>query len=197
MPPELTSEDTLAAVVPQDREKLLVLAARRGDEAAFREIYRTYRQPVWNIVLSLVGDPVQAQDIVQVVFFKAFRGLGGFRFRAALLTWIFRIARNECRNHLRRRDLPAVPLDGILGSRYEADGAGRPDTAPARADAVKRAVLGLPIKMREVVVLRYQQDLSYDEISRILRCPAGTVASRLNRALAELGSRLAPGEDGR
>ena len=142
--------------------------------------------------MSLVGDPLQAQDILQVVFFKAFRGLAGFRFRSTLLTWIYRIARNECRNHLQRRGVPALPLESIVGSRYEADSPLAPDGGSARAEAVRCAVQQLPFKMREVIVLKYQQDLSYDEMSCVLRCPQGTVASRLNRALTELGSKLHP-----
>jgi len=188
--PELSPEETLTRVLPADRDKDLVLAARRGDEAAFREIYGTYREPVWSVVISLVGDPVQAQDVVQNIFFKAFRGLPGFRFRSTLFTWFYRIACNECRNHLRRRAVPAVPLEGILGSRYEVDDAGRPERPRTRADALKSAVLTLPFKMREVVVLKYQEDLSYEEMGRVLGCPPGTVASRLNRALAELEARM-------
>lgn len=196
--PEYSSDETMARAVPDDREKVLVQAARRGDEEAFREIYRTYREPVWSVILSLVGDPLQAQDILQNVFFKAFRGLPRFRFRSALFTWIYRIARNECRNHLRKRGLPVVPLDDILGSRYEADTAHVADAAaPTRADTVRGAVMQLPFKMREVIVLKYQEDLSYDEMSRILGCPPGTVASRLNRALAELGTLMRPSEGAR
>jgi RNA polymerase sigma-70 factor (ECF subfamily) len=180
----------MARIVPGDRDKGLILAARRGDEEAFREIYRTYREPVWSVILSLIGDPLQAQDILQTVFFKAFRGLAGFRFRSALFTWIYRIACNECRNHLRRRAVPAVPLEDILGSRYEADDEQGPDRPRTRTDALKSAVLALPFKMREVVVLRYQEDLSYEEMSRVLGCPPGTIASRLNRALVELESQI-------
>jgi RNA polymerase sigma-70 factor (ECF subfamily) len=180
----------MARIVPGDRDEDLILAARRGDEEAFREIYRTYREPVWSVILSLVGDPVQAQDILQTVFFKAFRGLAGFRFRSALFTWIYRIACNECRNHLRRRAVHEVPLEDILGSRYEADDTRGPDRPRTRADAIKSAVLALPFKMREVVILKYQEDLSYEEMSRILGCPPGTIASRLNRALAELETRM-------
>ena len=192
MPPELTSERILTGPAPGDRETALVLAARRGDEDACREIYRVYRQPIWNVIVSLVGDVPQAQDILQNVFFKAFRGLAGFRFRSALATWLYRIARNECRNHLRRHGPATVPLDDILGSRYEADQAGFPGQPPGRQETLKNAVLQLPFKMREVIVLKYQEDLSYEEMSRVLGCPSGTVASRLNRALLELEARLRP-----
>jgi RNA polymerase sigma-70 factor, ECF subfamily len=175
-----------------DAERSLVLAARRGDEEAFRDLYRAYREPVWNLVNSLVGDPVQAQDVVQDVFFKAFRGLSGFRFRSCLFTWIYRIARNECRNHIRRRGAPLLPLGVIQGSRAEIDGRLVPEDERARRDALRGAVMQLPFKMREVIILKYLEELSYKEMSRILRCPPGTVASRLARALAELGARLGP-----
>jgi RNA polymerase sigma-70 factor, ECF subfamily len=196
--PDYSPDETMASAVQDDRENALVQAARRGDAEAFREIYRTYREPVWSVVLSLVGDPLQAQDILQNVFFKAFRGLPRFRFRSGLFTWLYRIARNECRNHLRKRRLPVVPLEDILGSRYEADTARAADGgAWTRADTVKGAVMQLPFRMREVIVLKYQEDLSYDEMSRVLGCPPGTVASRLNRALAELETLMRPSEGAR
>jgi RNA polymerase sigma factor (sigma-70 family) len=192
VPPELSSERARAGIGPENRESALVAAARRGDEDAYREIYRTYRQPAWNVIVSLVGDVPQAQDILQSVFFKAFRGLAGFRFRSALFTWIYRISCNECRNHLRKHGPATVPLDEILGSRYEADEAGPPGGSASCEEALRSAVRELPIKLREVIVLRYQEELSYEEMSRVLGCPSGTVASRLNRALLELEVRLRP-----
>ena len=169
-----------------------MLAARRGDADAFRELYRAYRDPIWALIVSLVGDSSQAQDVMQNVFFKAFRGLGGFRFQSGLFTWIYRIARNECLNHLRRREVPYVPLEDVLGSGDEVDRRCASDLEEARRAALRDAVKHLPFKMREVVVLKYVEDLSYTEMSRILGCPPGTVASRLNRALAELETRLRP-----
>jgi RNA polymerase sigma-70 factor (ECF subfamily) len=175
-----------------DAERNAVLAAREGDEEAFRDLYEAYRDPVWTLVLSLVGDPLQSQDILQNVFLKAFRGLSGFRFRSGLYTWIYRIALNECRNHLRRRRAPVLSLDAVIGRREEIDGAPDADRLEARRTALREAVMKLPVRMREVVVLKYVEGLSYREMSRVLRCPPGTVASRLNRALAELEARLRP-----
>jgi RNA polymerase sigma-70 factor, ECF subfamily len=175
---------------PGERERSIVLAARRGDAEAFRELYRAYRDPVWTLVISLVGDPSQAQDVMQNVFFKAFRGLGGFRFQSGLFTWIYRIAHNECRNHLRKRNSPYVPLEAIRGGGDEIDKARVSDMEEARRIAIRDAVRQLPFKMREVIILKYQEGLSYKEMSRILGCAPGTVASRLNRALVELEYRL-------
>ena len=191
MATEYADGAALAGSPADDREIRLIEAARDGDEDAVREIYTAYRRPVWALVVSLVGDPVVAQDVVQTVFFKAFRGLRGFRFRSTLLTWLYRIARNECRSQARRRFPKAVPLESILGSRYEAAEVPE-DGANDAGEALRRAVASLSYKLREVVVLKYQEGLSYEEMSRVLGRPAGTVASRLNRALAELGERLGP-----
>ncbi|HYA49275.1 MAG TPA: RNA polymerase sigma factor [Burkholderiales bacterium] len=193
MPPTESPGQTIALrLAAGDAERSLVLAARRGDEDAFRDLYLAFREPVWNLITSLVGDPVQAQDVLQDVFFKAFQGLTGFRFRSCLFTWIYRIAHNECQNHIRRRGAPLLPLVTIQGSPAEIDGRLVPEGERARRAALRGAVMELPFKMREVVVLRYMEDLSYKEMSRILRCPPGTVASRLARALAELEARLGP-----
>jgi len=170
----------------------MVLAAQCGDEEAFRELYQAYRDPIWIMINSLIGDSLQAQDVLQNVFFKAFRGLGGFRFQSCLLTWIYRIAHNECRNHLRKRSVPVIPLEAILGSRDEIDRTRISDPSEARKAVLRDVVMELPLKMREVIVLKYVEDLSYKEMSRILGCPPGTVASRLTRALAELEARLRP-----
>jgi RNA polymerase sigma-70 factor, ECF subfamily len=178
-----------------ERERNLVLAARRGDSAAFRELYDTYRQPTWNLVVYSIGDSLQAQDVLQTVFLKVFRGLRSFRFQCRLSTWIYRIAHNECQDHHRRRRAPHVPLEAILGSRSEIDTRPISDDQHARQERkviLQQALLQLPFKMREVVVLKYLEGLSYEEMSRVLRCAPGTVASRLNRALAELEERLRP-----
>jgi RNA polymerase sigma-70 factor, ECF subfamily len=175
-----------------ERERGLALAARTGDEAAFREIYEAYRERIWTFIVYSIGDANQAQDILQIVFLKAFRGLGGFRFRSSLFTWIYRIARNECRNYHRGRGVPPMPLEAILGSRDEIDGRTGPEDPAVSRVVLRTALLRLSPKMREVVVLRYLEGLSYDEISRVLGCACGTVASRLNRALAELEEHLRP-----
>ncbi|MGA2534313.1 MAG: sigma-70 family RNA polymerase sigma factor [Candidatus Aminicenantales bacterium] len=191
MAPNISSDETLAlGAIPTEGERRIVLAAQRGDEEAFRELYQTYRDPIWTLINSLVGDPLQAQDLLQNVFFKAFRGLGGFRFQSGLFTWIYRIAHNECRNHLRKRSIPLLPLESVLGSQAEIDRTRVSDRSEARKAALRAAVMELPFKMREVIVLKYLEGLSYKEMSRILGCPPGTVASRLNRALTELEGRL-------
>ncbi len=189
----ISCEQTLTLKAPPgERERKIALAARRGDEEAFRALYEAYRDPIWALINYLIGDSLQAQDVLQNVFLKTFQGLGGFRFQSCLSTWIYRIACNECRNHFRKRSVPVIPLEAILGTSDEIDPRAVSGRSEMRKAALRNAVRQLPFKMREVIVLKYLEDLSYKEMSRILGCPPGTVASRLNRALAELEARLRP-----
>ena len=172
-----------------------MLAAQKGDSGAARELYRRYRDRVYNLVVYSIGDPLHAQDLLQTVFLKVFRGLPAFRFKSSLATWIYRIAHNECQDHHRRRGVVHVPLEAILGSPEEIDTNPTSDHQHAlkeRGAIVRQALMQLPFKLREVIALRYVEGLSYEEIGRALQCAPGTVASRLSRALTELEERLRP-----
>lgn len=180
---------------PDSDERVLVDAARREDMGAFKALYERYRDRVYNLVFYSLGEGLWAEDVLQIVFLKIYRGLPGFRYEASLSTWIYRIAVNECQNQLQRRGAKHVPLDAILGSDDEFDAAELPDAEHLereRRQIIRDAVMDLSPKLRGVVVLRYVEDLSYDEIAQVLECAPGTVASRLNRALAELETRLHP-----
>src|SRR5215471_6489326 len=83
-------------------EREVVARAARGDRDAFRAIYETYSERILNLIYYWLGDRLAAEDVLQIVFMKVYRGLSGFRFEAALSTWIYRIALNECQNQSRR-----------------------------------------------------------------------------------------------
>ncbi len=176
-------------------ERELILDAQRGDRSAQRSIYRLYNERVFNIVYYSIGDAVFAEDLTQTIFLKIFRALSGFRFESTLSTWIYRIAVNECMNHSRGSGAQYVPLDAILGSGEEMDMNLTPDVEHERnqrQEIIQQAVMELSPKLRAVVVLKYIEGFSYEEISAVLDCSPGTVASRLNRALTSLESRLRP-----
>lgn len=180
---------------PDSEERELVEAVRGGDRGAFKALYERYRDRVYNLAFYSLGEELWAEDVLQIVFLKIYRGLPAFRYEASLSTWIYRIAVNECQNQLQRRGAKHVPLDAILGSDEEFDTAQLPDTEQLereRRQILRDAVMDLSPKLRGVVVLKYVEGLSYDEIARVLECAPGTVASRLNRALAELETRLHP-----
>ncbi|MFY9557405.1 MAG: RNA polymerase sigma factor [Blastocatellia bacterium] len=176
-------------------ERKLVEAASRGDRTAFKCLYDRYRDRVYNMAFYSLGEVLWAEDVLQIVFLKIYRGLPGFRFEAGLATWVYRITLNECQNQLRRRGARHLPLEAILGTFDEIDSNVLQDieqVSRERRKIVQEAVMILSPRLREVVVLKYVEGLSYDEIARVLECAPGTVASRLNRALKELEARLHP-----
>jgi len=160
---------------------------RRGDPEAQRQLFERYRDRVFTIALRfLKGDEAAALDVTQDVFVKVFRAAPSFRGEARLGTWLYRVVANACTDEFRRRrrtlffgDLP----DAI-----------HPTTSPDRASDVRTdvaaAVERLSPTMRLTVLLRYFEDLPYDEIARAMQCTAGTVASRLHRAHAILAREL-------
>lgn len=180
---------------PDQREQSLVQAAQHGDAAAFRELYENYRRRVYNLAVYFTGDDSHAQDLVQAVFLSVYKGLARFRFQSSFSTWVYRIAHNECQNYHRRHLTNFVPLEAILGCNDEIDPRPISDAQHARRECqsiIQQAVRQLPFQMREAIVLRYVEGLSYEEMARVLRCAPGTVASRLSRALTELEERVRP-----
>jgi len=178
-----------------ERERSLVLAAQGGDSTAFRELYEGHRDRVYSLAIYSTGDQFQAQDLLQAVFLSVFRGLQSFRFQSTFSTWVYRIAHNECQNYHRQRRANVVPLEAILGGSAEIDPKPISDAQHARQECqsiIQQAVMQLPFQMREAVVLRYVEGLSYDEMAKVLGCASGTVASRLSRALTELEERMRP-----
>jgi RNA polymerase sigma-70 factor, ECF subfamily len=158
---------------PDSEERELVDAARREDKGAFKTLYERYRDRVYNLAFYSLGEELWAEDVLQIVFLKIYRGLPAFRYEASLSTWIYRIAVNECQNQLQRRGAKHVPLDAILGSDEEFDTAQLPDTEQLereRRQILRDAVMDLSPKLRGVVVLKYVEGLSYDEIARVLEC---------------------------
>jgi RNA polymerase sigma-70 factor (ECF subfamily) len=178
---------------PEERDT--IVAAQRGDREAFKLLYDRYRDRLYNLIFYSTGDEISAEDVLQIVFVKIYRGLSGFRFKASFSTWIYRITINECLNQQRRRGAQQVPFEALLGGDEEVDLDASADWQHAegeRREIIHRAVMELSPKLRAVVALKYLDDLSYDEIASVLECSPGTVASRLNRALSELEARLRP-----
>jgi RNA polymerase sigma-70 factor (ECF subfamily) len=176
-------------------EREVIVAAQRGDRAAFKAIYEAHQERIYNTSYYMLNDPRLVEDVVQTVFLKILRGLPRFRFEADLSTWIYQITVNECQNQNRRRPMKQISFESLLGSGDEVDDLSIPENQHAlneRQAIIRRAVLELSPKLRTVVVLKYIEGLSYDEMADVLGCAAGTVASRLNRALARLEQRLRP-----
>jgi RNA polymerase sigma-70 factor (ECF subfamily) len=181
----------LMTMVLEGSERELVEACQRGEREAFRALFEIYRDRVYSIALRYSGDEAAAMDIAQDTFVKLFGSIQHFRGDAAFQTWIYRLVVNSCFDH-KRRTRRLVPLaTGFLATlRASADSLADLLRSEVRS-SVRSAVDRLSPALRMVVVLRYTEGLSYEEIAVVLGCSEGTVASRLNRAHKALGRRLA------
>jgi RNA polymerase sigma-70 factor, ECF subfamily len=170
----------------------VIEACRQGDGDAFRLLFEAHKDRVYSIALRYSGDPAAAMDIAQDTFLKLLSSIQNFRGSASFDSWLYRIVVNACLDHQRSGRRVASFLDGLLGA-----GAAPAEsilTRLVRAEqeqTVQEIVARLAPEQRIVVVLRYTEGLSYDEISEIVGCSPGTVASRLNRAHKILERRLA------
>ena len=178
--------------------EIVELAKRRSTRAvALGVLYERFRVRVYNVALRVVGNADEANDVLQDVFVLLFRKIQKFRARSVFASWVYRITVNLSLDHLRqRRRNPlwgggTVALDSIQDEGRRL----RPDRAADVRDLeehVQRALGMLSDRLRIVVVLRYLEGLSYQEIAEILNCSLGTVKSRLNRAHTTLRRVLGP-----
>jgi RNA polymerase sigma-70 factor (ECF subfamily) len=158
-------------------EQLLVLRCQTGDEAAFAELVGRYAARLRNFVERLSGDVSTAEDMLQEVWVEIFRGIRRLADPGAFPAWAFRVARDRVYRSLRRRHKVALPLDDEPPAREDDAAITAEDVAVVRA-GLEELVPG----HREVLVLRFMEELSYDQIAAVVGCPVGTVRSRLHHA---------------
>ena len=170
----------------------IIKRCRLGDREAFRALYDAYKDRVYSIALYFFhGDHLVAGDVTQQVFLKLMTSIGQFRGDAAFSTWLYRLVVNACLDVSRRRSADAAvaaqaPLEPIAGTSSQEDAYARAQIA----SSVRAAVSTLPPKFRIAVLLRYFDDLSYEQMADALGCSMGTVASRLSRGHKMLAERL-------
>lgn len=173
----------------------LVERFRRGDRAAFDDLVRRYVRLAGAVAYGVVGDYEQAADVVQEAFLKLHGSLAGLREASKLKGWLYGVVRSCALDALRRRRRAPASLDAIDGA--EEIVAGRPGSEAAgleRAElrgGVLAAIRGLPEQYREVVAMKYVDDLSYQEISEATGLSVETIESRLFRARKMLREKLA------
>ena len=188
----------MATAAPSDAE--LVKLAQTGQRRAFGLLVERHQDYVYNSVCYLVGGGQDAEDIAQEVFVSAYRALAGFQGRAQFTTWLYGIMLNSVRSYWRRRkkvtvlSVGAGDEDDDPGVQLSAqqDGPAEMSVRAERVRVVQAAIAGLDEDLREIIVLRDIQGLSYEELAEALELPDGTVKSRLYRARRELMERLKP-----
>ena len=170
-----------------DEDVKWVARCLRGDSSAFEPLVTRHQRVLFSMALRLVGNYEDARDATQNAFIRAYERLETFDPERKFFSWIYRIAVNECLN-LRRGRRSHEPLDGTI----EAAPPRRDTVEDAElAERVRAAIIELTQEQREVVVLKYFVEMSYEEISNTLDVPEKTVKSRLFTARQRLGARLA------
>lgn len=180
---------------PTDEE--LIARFQDGDVYAFEQIVHRYKDPLINFIYHYLGDRIDAEDVIQETFLRVFKNKHLYRNIAKFSTWIYTIASNLAKTELRRRRRRRVLSLSQLG--YDDREYDVPDyySVPDRIVGgemkeamIRKEIEALPVKFKEVVVLRDIKEFSYEEISQILNIPIGTVKSRVNRGRLRLQKKL-------
>lgn len=176
-------------------EATVVESCQQGDREAFRLLFETHKDKVYSIALYFFGgDAALAGDITQQVFLKLFTRIGQFRHQSEFTTWLYRLTTNTCIDEQRRRRRFSPLFDetptGTTPTRAAIPAAEARFMRLEIADSVRDAIASLKPKLRIAILLKYFEELSYEEIAQVLNCSKGTVASRLNRGHRILAQRL-------
>lgn len=170
----------------KDQEKIIA-RARRGDADAFEQLVAAYRDQVFRLALRMCGSEADADEVAQEAFLSAWKALPNFRGESQFSTWLYQLTTHAAIDLMRRekRQIAAADITEVSA----ADPAPSPQQQAEQSEQreiVRDAILQLAPEQREVVVLRFMEELSYEEIGAVLKLPPGTVKSRLNRAKAQL-----------
>lgn len=169
-----------------EQEKQLVAGCRRGDRAARHQLYDLTSEKIHRLMLKMTRNPDDAFDLTQEAYVRAFTQIDQFDGRSSLTTWLYRIAVNQALQFLRRARTGREKMNVVRGAaKSSVDGQGN----ITRID-VHDALATLEADEQAILLLRYHEGLSYEQIAETLGCAGGTVASRLNRARHRLKERL-------
>jgi len=181
----------------------LMMRVKQGDSGAFSELVDKYQQPVMNLVYRMLRDATEAEDVAQSVFVQVYRSAHRYEVTAKFSTWLFTIARNLCLNELRRRSRhPAESIhtphpeqeDQPLHQFEDKRTASPPDSLlqGELEEKIEQAVAELPENQRIAILLCRQDELSYEEIAKVLGCSLSATKSLIHRGRETLRLKLKP-----
>ncbi|MFS0780017.1 RNA polymerase sigma factor SigW [Neobacillus sp. 3P2-tot-E-2] len=171
----------------------------KGDQDAFAEIVEIYSNSIYQLGYRMLGNRHEAEDIAQEAFIRAYVNIKSFNQDLKFSTWLFRIATNLCIDRIRKKkpdyylDAEVSGTDGLTMYSQLASNSPLPEIeleSLELQDSVQREILKLPEKYRSVIVLKYIEELSLNEISEILDLPLGTVKTRIHRGREALRQQL-------
>jgi RNA polymerase sigma-70 factor (ECF subfamily) len=186
-----------------DPDAALMTLVKRGDREAFAQLVEKYKQPVMNLVFRTLPDATEAEDLAQQVFVQVYKSAARYEVSAKFTTWLFTIARNLCLNEIRRRSRhPADSLDeaapGDEGQPLRQPADARTLAAPESMlreelyAKIEEAVAALPEAQRTAILLCKYEDVSYEEIARVLGVSVSATKSLIHRGRETLKARLKP-----
>jgi RNA polymerase sigma-70 factor, ECF subfamily len=186
-----------------DPDAALMLRVKRGDRAAFTELVEKYKQPVVNFVCRSLRDETEAEDLAQNVFLQVYKSRDRYERTAKFSTWLFTIARNLCLNEIRRRSRhPAESLEETHSDnedqpqrQYEDKKVFLPTENVLHSELaakINEALAELPENQRTAILLCRQDELSYEEIAKILHCSLSATKSLIHRGRETLKEKLKP-----
>lgn len=183
----------------KENDSDLINQAKVGDAKAYDKLLKKYKNSVYNLVLRMVRDHQEAEDLTQEAFIKAFSSLTSFNEEYAFSTWLYKIATNNCIDYFRKRKLQTYSLDKPLQYKDSEIHHEIPDPdldpevsiiATERSKIIREAINTLPEKYYKAIILRHNEEKSYEEIAEILGLPLGTVKARIFRAREMLNKAL-------
>lgn len=187
-------------VTRDESDEGLMLRYQKGDIRAFEVLLSRHRKPVYNFILRYVGEPAQAEDLLQEVFLRIIKSVEAYERQAKFTTWMYTIARNLCVDASRRlKHRRTSSLDSPMDRDEGKDGATLLDVVSDGSLAVDRRVIGnelhgklhaaiekLPEEQREIFLMREFLDMPFKDIANVVGCPENTVKSRMRYALEKL-----------
>ena len=176
-----------------DQERQWAEAALRGDQQAFALLVGAYQNPIYNLCFRMLGNAAEAEDAAQEAFVRVYRRLGTYDPSRKLSSWMLTIASHYCIDRLRRRRINWISVEELLPWHPLTSDADSPEETVIEGESraqVRRLLQSLPAEDRQVVALRYWQDLSYTEIAEITGATESSVKSRLHRARANLAQQV-------
>jgi RNA polymerase sigma-70 factor (ECF subfamily) len=192
-------EPTVSPKAEEDR--ILVSAAKSGDQKAFEDLMKKYRKSVYYMLLKMVYNPDDAEDLTQEAFAKAFTSLHKFDSKFAFSTWLFRIATNNCIDFIRKKKLLTYSIDQpvdedsdrpfFIDIRDKNYNPNEEMIHSERSQIIHEAVEKLPQRYKILVQMRYFDEKAYEELADELNLPLGTVKAQLHRARELLNELLA------
>ena len=202
---DVTEVERTGPLTP-DVDAALVERVQRGDQRAFEMLVVKYQRRIERLIARMVRDTDLVEDIAQETFIRAYRALPNFRGESAFYTWLYRIAVNTAKKAIIGLQRDPVMTESALASLDDEDADGSrvenevsdgetPESVMASrqvAETVNAAIESLSEDLRQAIVLREIEGLSYDEIAELMNCPIGTVRSRIFRARETIAQRLRP-----